>query len=302
MVSNPALSEFALAFSTPTKARKSNSFVKTLWFLTCDRGTRTEKRGRLEVSPRLSLPIPASRFAKVNITCQTTLSEHLCLKAGEWEERRNSYAKAFEPATDILNTKMTVQDFELLKVVGKGSFGKVYQVKHKATGKIYALKSLKKQQLLKRKQIAHTNTERKVLQNIESPFIVNLKFAFQSKDRLYLGLEYFTGGELFYHLKTGGRFGYSRARFYGMEICMALECLHDNGIIYRDLKPENLLLDDEGHIRLTDFGLSKDCILGNQETKTFCGTPEYLDVTCHRHEMQAKDAAKTCTPESLTAE
>ena len=83
-------------------------------------------------------------------------------------------------------------------------------------------------------------------------------------------------GELFYHLKSGGRFGYYRAKFYAAEICLALECLHDNGIIYRDLKPENILLDDKGHVRLTDFGLSKDCIIGNQETKTFCGTPEYL--------------------------
>jgi serine/threonine protein kinase len=171
---------------------------------------------------------------------------------------------------------MTVNDFELLKVVGKGSFGKVYQVREKKTGKIYALKSLKKQQLLKRKQIAHTQTERKVLQNISSPFIVNLIYAFQSQDRLYMVMDYFTGGELFYHLKTGGRFGYNRSKFYAAEITLALKALHEAAIIYRDLKPENILLDNEGHVRLTDFGLSKDCIIGNQETQTFCGTPEYL--------------------------
>uniref|UniRef100_A0A7S2TG11 non-specific serine/threonine protein kinase n=1 Tax=Lotharella oceanica TaxID=641309 RepID=A0A7S2TG11_9EUKA len=196
-------------------------------------------------------------------------------KPGEYNT--NSYGKGYEPAgNDVLNTKMTIDDFELMKVVGKGSFGKVYQVKYKKTGEIFALKSLKKQQLLKRKQIEHTQTERKVLQQMQHPFIVSLKFAFQTKDRLYMVLEYFTGGELFYHLKTGGRFGYRRAKFYATEICLALECLHDAGIIYRDLKPENILLDDEGHVRLTDFGLSKDCVLGNQETKTFCGTPEYL--------------------------
>mmetsp|Transcript_36387 Transcript_36387/g.61522 ORF Transcript_36387/g.61522 Transcript_36387/m.61522 type:complete len:403 (-) Transcript_36387:172-1380(-) len=193
----------------------------------------------------------------------------------EWE-KSNSYMMGYEPARDVLNEKMTIKDFELMKVVGKGSFGKVYQVKHIASGEIYALKSLKKQHLLRRKQIAHTQTERKVLQQIESPFIVNLRFAFQDRDRLYMVLDYFTGGELFYHLKTGGRFGYQRARFYAVEICLALECLHNNDIIYRDLKPENILLDDEGHIRLTDFGLSKDCMIGNQSTKTFCGTPEYL--------------------------
>lgn len=198
-------------------------------------------------------------------------------KAPKYDESMNSYIKGYEVAgEDVLDKKMTTEDFELMKVVGKGSFGKVYQVKHKETGKIYAMKSLKKQQLLKRKQIEHTQTERKVLQQIKNPFIVNLKFAFQTKDRLYMVLDYFTGGELFYHLKTGGRFGYRRARFYAVEIALALECLHEAGIIYRDLKPENILLDDLGHVRLTDFGLSKDCIIGNQETKTFCGTPEYL--------------------------
>lgn len=184
----------------------------------------------------------------------------------------NEYKNA---GTDVL-VKMTVDDFELLKVVGRGSFGKVYQVKEKSTGDVYAMKVLKKQQLLKRKQVEHTQTERKVLQSIDSPFVVSMKYAFQTKDKLYMILEYFTGGELFYHLKSGGRFGYKRARFYAAEITLALEALHGAGIIYRDLKPENLLLDDQGHIRLTDFGLSKDCIIGNQETATFCGTPEYL--------------------------
>ncbi|GAB5364897.1 hypothetical protein AAMO2058_001009700 [Amorphochlora amoebiformis] len=190
--------------------------------------------------------------------------------------RRNSYAaQHYEVGMEFMK-KMTVNDFELLKVVGKGSFGKVYQVRHKSTNTIYALKSLKKAYLLKRKQVAHTQSERKILQKISCPFIVNLKFAFQTDNRLYLGLEYFSGGELFYHLKTGGKFGYEKTKFYAMEILLALEHLHDAGVIYRDLKPENLLLDDKGHIRLTDFGLSKDCIIGNQETKTFCGTPEYL--------------------------
>mmetsp|Transcript_9613 Transcript_9613/g.17557 ORF Transcript_9613/g.17557 Transcript_9613/m.17557 type:complete len:160 (+) Transcript_9613:509-988(+) len=89
-------------------------------------------------------------------------------------------------------------------------------------------------------------------------------------------LDYFTGGELFFHLKNGGRFDFERGRFYCAELTCALQCLHDNGIIYRDLKPENVLLDNEGHVRLTDFGLSKDSLQGNTLTHTFCGTPEYL--------------------------
>ena len=175
-----------------------------------------------------------------------------------------------------LNSALTPDDFELLQVVGKGSFGKVFQVRKKDTGKIYAMKVLKKEQLLKRKQVAHTQTERRVLENIQHPYIVSLRFAFQTQDKLYMVLDYFTGGELFFHLKANGRFSEELARFYAAEITLALECLHKNTIVYRDLKPENVLLDEEGHIRLTDFGLSKESITGNTLTHTFCGTPEYL--------------------------
>jgi len=164
----------------------------------------------------------------------------------------------------------------LLQVVGKGSFGKVMQVRKRDTGKVYAMKVLKKGQLNVRKQVAHTQTERKVLEEIDHPFVVSLRFAFQTSDKLYMILDYFTGGELFFHLKTGGAFSDARAKFYAAEMTSALECLHNHGIIYRDLKPENVLLDSEGHIKLTDFGLSKDSIVGNQLTHTFCGTPEYL--------------------------
>jgi len=135
---------------------------------------------------------------------------------------------------------------------------------------------LKKEQLVKRKQVAHTQTERKVLENINHPFIVSLRFAFQSDTKLYMILDYFTGGELFFHLKNSGRFDEDRARYYAAEIALALNCLHSHDIVYRDLKPENVLLDDEGHIKLTDFGLSKDSVAKNALTHTFCGTPEYL--------------------------
>jgi len=175
-----------------------------------------------------------------------------------------------------LNPTLKPSDFKLLKVIGKGSFGKVFQVQKIDTGKIYAMKVLKKDQLLKRKQVAHTQTERRVLESIDHPFIVSLRYAFQTQDKLYMVLDYFTGGELFFHLKLNGRFSEELARFYAAEICMALEYLHKNTIVYRDLKPENVLLDEEGHIRLTDFGLSKESITGDTLTHTFCGTPEYL--------------------------
>ncbi|CAE7924482.1 pkgB, partial [Symbiodinium sp. KB8] len=171
--------------------------------------------------------------------------------------------------------KACLDDFELLKTVGKGSFGKVVQVRKKDDGKIYAMKILKKEMILKRKQYEHTLSERRVLENIDHPFIVSLRFAFQSEHKLYMVFDFFNGGELYHYLSEGGRFAEERARFYAAELTSALGYLHARGIIYRDLKPENLILDHQGHIRIADFGLSKEGVEGESVT-SICGTPEYL--------------------------
>jgi serum/glucocorticoid-regulated kinase 2 len=176
----------------------------------------------------------------------------------------------------IAQQKLTVNDFELLTVIGKGSFGKVMQVKKRDSGKIYAMKILNKKALVARKQVKHTETERKVLAMIDHPFIVSLRYAFQTPTKLYMVMDFFNGGELFWHLKTEGKFEEYRAKFYAAEIILALEHLHSKDIVYRDLKPENLLLDADGHIKLTDFGLAKESINSTTLTHTFCGTPEYL--------------------------
>ena len=168
-----------------------------------------------------------------------------------------------------------VDDFELLTVIGKGSFGKVMQVRKKDDGKIYAMKVLRKDAIIARKQVAHTRSEKAILQKINHPFIVNLHFAFQTDKKLYMILDYVNGGELFFHLKKEGKFPEQRVRMYAAEIVLALAHLHSFGIVYRDLKPENILLDSEGHICITDFGLSKE-IQAEEGTATFCGTPEYL--------------------------
>lgn len=172
-------------------------------------------------------------------------------------------------------TKITKDDFELLTVIGKGSFGKVMQVRKKDDGKIYAMKVLRKEAIIARKQVTHTKAEKSILQKIQHPFIVKLHYAFQTKDKLYMILDYINGGELFFHLKKEGRFQENRVRFYSAEIVCALSHLHSLGIVYRDLKPENILLNSEGHVTITDFGLSKQ-IKEEGGTHTFCGTPEYL--------------------------
>ncbi|KAI8900259.1 kinase-like domain-containing protein [Globomyces pollinis-pini] len=172
--------------------------------------------------------------------------------------------------------KMVVEDFELLKVIGKGSFGKVMQVKKKDTGRVYAMKIIKKQHIVERDEVAHTLAERTVLTKLNHPFIVPLKYSFQSPEKLYLCLAFVNGGELFFHLQQEGRFSEDRAKFYIAELLCSLECLHSFGIIYRDLKPENILLDYTGHIALCDFGLCKLNMKEGNKTNTFCGTPEYL--------------------------
>ncbi|XP_064604246.1 serine/threonine-protein kinase Sgk3-like isoform X2 [Liolophura sinensis] len=174
-------------------------------------------------------------------------------------------------------TSVKPSHFEFLKVIGKGSFGKVLLARHKVEGKIYAVKVLQKQAIMKRNEAKHIMAERNVLlKNIKHPFLVGLHFSFQTPDKLYFVLDYVNGGELFFHLQRERYFPEARAKFYSAEIASALGYLHSLNIIYRDLKPENILLDSKGHVVLTDFGLCKEGIEGMGTTSTFCGTPEYL--------------------------
>jgi serine/threonine protein kinase len=173
---------------------------------------------------------------------------------------------------------ISLDNFQIEKVLGKGAFGKVFLVTKKDTAQVFAMKALRKDMIEKRNQRMHTKTERQILGDVTSPFIVQLRFAFQTKDKLYMVMDFINGGELFFHLRKSGRFTEERTRFYAAEILLALDYLHNLGVIYRDLKPENVLLDSEGHIKLTDFGLSKQ-FFGteqNQKAFSFCGTPEYL--------------------------
>lgn len=170
-------------------------------------------------------------------------------------------------------------DFLILKLIGKGTFGQVYQVKKKDTQRIYAMKVLSKKVIIQKKEVIHTLGERNILVRTAmtaSPFIVGLKFSFQTPTDLYLVTDYMSGGELFWHLQREGRFQEARAKFYIAELILALQHLHDHDIVYRDLKPENILLDANGHIALCDFGLSKANLSQNDTTNTFCGTTEYL--------------------------
>ena len=141
---------------------------------------------------------------------------------------------------------------------------------------MYAMKVLKKAQVFAKNQVEHTKSERRILRDIQHPFVVRLRFAFQSENKLYLVMDYYNGGSLFYHLRKCRRFDINRARFYAAQLCMAMSHLHECNIAYRDLKLENILMDSNGYIALTDFGLSKENVDVPDGAKTFCGTAEYI--------------------------
>lgn len=172
------------------------------------------------------------------------------------------------------NTPISYKDFVWKQYIGKGSFGKVARVIKKNTGKEYAMKILKKKDFHSRGSLEYAVTEKNVLQKSQHPFIVTLHYSFQDDVNLYYCIEYVAGGELFKLLKQLKVFPLEQTRFYAAEVLSAMSYLHTElDTIYRDLKPENLLLGSDGHIKLTDFGLSK---MGTLKTYSFCGTPEYL--------------------------
>ncbi|EAW09583.1 AGC family serine/threonine-protein kinase [Aspergillus clavatus NRRL 1] len=217
--------------------------------------------------------------------------------AAEETSRDDSSAQDFRTQ---LCRKMTTSDFEPLLCLGKGSFGTVLLVRHALTGKLYAQKQFRKASLtVHKKLVEQTKTERAILESVNRhPFVVKLFYAFQDHEKLYLILEYAQGGELFHHLAIERMFDEDTAAFYMAEMVLALEHLHQNvGVIYRDLKPENCLLDHEGHLLLTDFGLSKIAVNDDDRCNSSLGTIEYMAPEV----IQGKSYGKACDWWSLGA-
>ncbi|RKP20317.1 kinase-like protein, partial [Rozella allomycis CSF55] len=171
-----------------------------------------------------------------------------------------------------------LDSFEIIKVLGKGSMGKVMLVREKSSGKLFALKSIHKNWVVKHREIEHTISERNILVKIREmnhPFLMKLHQSFQTDTELFLVIDYYPGGDLATQLARFYKFDEERARFYAAEMILGIKELHRNGVVYRDLKPENVLLANTGHLVLTDFGLSK-MFRDESKTTTFCGTAEYL--------------------------
>ena len=190
-------------------------------------------------------------------------------------KRNSQIVKRIYYVQDKTVKDVKLEDFQIVSVLGRGSFGKVCLVEYKNTGELYAMKSIKKDVMIDQEQIENTLTEKKILQTINHPFICSLVFCFQTEDRVFFVLNYVKGGELFNHLRKQKRFSEERAKFYLVQIGLALQYLHDNNIVYRDLKPENILVDESGYIKLADFGLAKS-LAKNEKSNSICGTPEYV--------------------------
>ncbi|ORX59159.1 Pkinase-domain-containing protein [Piromyces finnis] len=234
------------AGSTPTKKELSKITSSTL-------------------APKTETPL------KSTITSTKIQKEVEPIKEEEVNEVLKKEKTSTEPPAEKKRFKL--DDFVIMQTLGTGSFGRVHLVKHKETGKYYAMKVLVKRQIIESKQVEHTINEKKILESLNHPYMVNLVGSFKDNRNLYIVLEYVCGGELFSYLRQCKRLPNHVARFYAAQVVLAFEHLHSNDIIYRDLKPENLLIDKNGNIKITDFGFAKHV---PDVTWTLCGTPDYL--------------------------
>lgn len=215
---------------------------------------------------------PNSKYLKI-MNLEKYKDTEQCEQKRKTELRKKTKTLYYKANKDVPD--MSIDDFELLKLLGKGAFGKVLLGQKKDDKKFYAIKVLRKTHIIEMNQLEHTKAEKMILGHVNHPFLVGLVYAFQTPDKLYFVMEFMKGGELYQHLMKLDRFTEYQAKFYAACIIMALGHLHNNDYIYRDLKLENILLDDQGYAKLTDFGLAK-FVKSDEKALTFCGTPDYL--------------------------
>ena len=174
-------------------------------------------------------------------------------------------------------SKFSFEDYQIVKKIGQGTFGKVYLVKNSKNDKMYAMKAIRKDLIVETDSVDSLRVEKLILLQVRHPFIISMEQVFAQETRIYFIMQFMQGGELFKHLSERKRFPETLVKFYGAQIALALGYLHKNNIYYRDLKPENILLGLDGYILLADFGLAKiNELEDGAMPNSFCGTPEYI--------------------------
>ena len=201
-----------------------------------------------------------------------------------------SSTTADDGKTPTTMKKLTPEDFEALYLVGQGAFGKVFQVRKKDTGVLYAMKVMKKEVVIAKEQMEYTKQERDILTSITHPYVVKLRFSFQTATKLYLVLDFINGGHLFYWMYREGMFDVGLTRFYIAEIVCGIGHLHSLNIMHRDLKPENILVDREGHVRITDFGLAKKFSSDGEKANSLVGSIDYMAPEILKDKGHGKEA------------
>ena len=201
-----------------------------------------------------------------------------------------SSTTAKDGKTQTTMKKLTPEDFEALYLVGQGAFGKVFQVRKKDTGVLYAMKVMKKEVVIAKEQMEYTKQERDILTSITHPYVVKLRFSFQTATKLYLVLDFINGGHLFYWMYREGMFDVGLTRFYIAEIVCGIGHLHSLNIMHRDLKPENILVDREGHVRITDFGLAKKFSSDGEKANSLVGSIDYMAPEILKDKGHGKEA------------
>lgn len=233
----------------------------------------SQVKRKITIEPNTIIQIGDSKFSpKFNIILGN--NEKLTFACRKMEVIR-SFVLMLRSMT-YATPNLSMRDFEIISVLGRGGYGKVLLCKYNVDGEYYAIKVIKKNALNMEGQAKRILIERNLLHKLSHPFIVPLKFAFRNAGKVYLGLEYASGGDLYYHMSRKSSFLEVDVKLILASISLALDYLHKNGIIYRDLKPENVVFDSQGYAKLTDFGLSKEVLTGENTAKTFCGTAEYL--------------------------
>ena len=251
-----------------------------------------EEQGRIELSSTcVASPAPdckkqpafkvttSSRTYYIVTDTPAEVSEWVAAISGTIASMKSGPSKPASTSSSTPSSqykKISIEDFQIKAVIGRGTYGKVQLVKEKSTGKLFALKTMSKRLLAESDQVEQTLTERNVLLRTTHPFLVSAHYTFQTESKIFMVLDYVPGGELFGRLKEDSTFSENRVRLYAAEILLGLGHLHALGFIYRDLKPENILVGEDGHLKITDFGLAKNTETAGGTTTTFCGTPEYI--------------------------